>query len=79
MYAAAPFCPSLNYTIEGPEDLKANSDAKVCSATGTDPADNIEQYLASKVLARERATAPGVLAKCVASSGPPRGQHSYTT
>lgn len=37
-----------NDTIEGPEDLKANPDATVCSATGTAPADNIEQYLASK-------------------------------
>ncbi|MBC9733850.1 glutamate ABC transporter substrate-binding protein [Nocardioides marmotae] len=37
-----------NDTIEGPEDLKDNPDAKVCSATGTAPADNIEQYLASK-------------------------------
>lgn len=37
-----------NDTIESPEDLKENPDAKVCSATGTTPADNIQQYLASK-------------------------------
>lgn len=35
-------------TIDGPEDLAENPDAKVCSATGTAPADNIAQYLASK-------------------------------
>lgn len=38
---------SDNDTIEGPEDLKANPDAKVCSVTGSTPAANIEQYLAS--------------------------------
>lgn len=37
-----------NDTIEGPEDLKENPDATVCSATGTAPADNIEQFLVSK-------------------------------
>lgn len=37
-----------NDTIEGPEDLRDHPDEKVCSATGTAPADNIEQYLASQ-------------------------------
>ena len=34
-------------TIKGPEDLKANPDQKVCSVTGSTPAENIRQYLAS--------------------------------
>jgi glutamate transport system substrate-binding protein len=36
-----------NDTYEGPEDIKANPDGKVCSVTGSTPAVNIEQYLAS--------------------------------
>ena len=34
-------------TIEVPEDITANPDGKVCSVTGSTPAVNIEQYLAS--------------------------------
>jgi len=34
-------------TITGPDDLKANPDAKVCSAEGSTPSENIKQYLAS--------------------------------
>jgi len=33
--------------ITGPEDLKANPDVKVCSVTGSTPAENIRQYLAA--------------------------------
>lgn len=33
--------------ITGPESLKANPDAKVCSVTGSTPAENIKQYLAN--------------------------------
>jgi glutamate transport system substrate-binding protein len=33
--------------ITGPDDLKANPDAKVCSVTGSTPAENIREYLAS--------------------------------
>jgi glutamate transport system substrate-binding protein len=33
--------------ITGPETLKANPDAKVCSVAGSTPAENILQYLAS--------------------------------
>ncbi|WP_337061078.1 glutamate ABC transporter substrate-binding protein [Kineococcus sp. G2] len=36
-----------NTTITGPEDLKANPDVKICSVTGSTPAENIRQYLAS--------------------------------
>jgi glutamate transport system substrate-binding protein len=36
-----------NDTIQGPEDLKANPDAKVCSVTGSTPSENIKEYLAS--------------------------------
>jgi len=35
-------------TITGPEDLKENPDAKVCSVTGSTPSENIKQYLASE-------------------------------
>jgi glutamate transport system substrate-binding protein len=38
---------SDNDTIKGPDDLKANPDAKVCSVTGSTPSENIKQYLAS--------------------------------
>jgi glutamate transport system substrate-binding protein len=36
-----------NDDYEGPEDIAANPDGKVCSVTGSTPAVNIEQYLAS--------------------------------
>ena len=39
---------SDNETITGPEDLKENPDAKVCSVTGSTPSENIKEYLASK-------------------------------
>lgn len=39
---------SDNDTITGPDDLKANPDAKVCSVTGSTPSENIKQYLASE-------------------------------
>jgi glutamate transport system substrate-binding protein len=39
---------SDNDTITGPETLKDNPDAKVCSVTGSTPAENIKQYLASE-------------------------------
>ncbi len=38
---------SDNSTIKGPEDLKAAPDTKVCSVTGSTPAEQIKQYLAS--------------------------------
>jgi glutamate transport system substrate-binding protein len=38
---------SDNDTITAPEDLKANPDQKVCSVTGSTPAENIKQYLAN--------------------------------
>lgn len=38
---------SDNDTIETPEDIAANPDMKVCSVTGSTPAVNIEEYLAS--------------------------------
>ena len=38
---------SDNSTITKPEDLKANADAKVCSVTGSTPAEQIGEYLAS--------------------------------
>ncbi len=38
---------SDNSAITGPESLKSNPDAKVCSAAGSTPADNIGTYLAS--------------------------------
>ncbi|WP_148575108.1 glutamate ABC transporter substrate-binding protein [Nocardioides caldifontis] len=38
---------SDNDTITGPDDLKANPDQKVCSVTGSTPAENIKQYLAN--------------------------------
>jgi glutamate transport system substrate-binding protein len=34
--------------FSGPEDIAENPDAKVCSVTGSTPAINIEEYLASK-------------------------------
>jgi glutamate transport system substrate-binding protein len=36
-----------NTAITGPESLKANPTAKVCSVTGSTPAENIKTYLAS--------------------------------
>ncbi len=36
-----------NTTITKPDDLKANPSAKVCSVTGSTPAENIAEYLAS--------------------------------
>jgi len=36
-----------NDDITGPESLKENPDAKVCSVTGSTPAENIQEYLAS--------------------------------
>ena len=38
---------SDNDEIDGPESLKENPDAKVCSVTGSTPAEQIKQYLAS--------------------------------
>ncbi len=35
-----------NDSIKGPEDLKANPDAKVCSVTGSTPSEQIKEYLA---------------------------------
>ena len=35
-----------NTAITKPEDLKANADAKVCSVTGSTPAEQIKEYLA---------------------------------
>ncbi len=37
-----------NDAIAGPEDLKANPDAKVCSVTGSTPSEQIKEYLANK-------------------------------
>ncbi|NYG56963.1 glutamate ABC transporter substrate-binding protein [Nocardioides perillae] len=36
-----------NEDITSPEDLASNPDAKVCSVTGSTPAENIQQYLAN--------------------------------
>ncbi|MEZ0163814.1 glutamate ABC transporter substrate-binding protein [Kineococcus sp. LSe6-4] len=36
-----------NTTITGPDDLAANPDVKICSVTGSTPAENIRQYLAA--------------------------------
>jgi glutamate transport system substrate-binding protein len=36
-----------NEDIAGPEDLKDNPDAKVCTVTGSTPSENIREYLAS--------------------------------
>jgi glutamate transport system substrate-binding protein len=38
---------SDNDTITGPEDLKDNPDAKVCTVTGSTPSQNIREYLAN--------------------------------
>ncbi|MGN6301493.1 MAG: glutamate ABC transporter substrate-binding protein [Angustibacter sp.] len=38
---------SDNTAIKGPEDLKSNPNAKVCSVTGSTPSEQIKQYLAS--------------------------------
>lgn len=38
---------SDNTKINGPADLKANADAKVCSVTGSTPSEEIKKYLAS--------------------------------
>ncbi|MCM0620190.1 glutamate ABC transporter substrate-binding protein [Nocardioides bruguierae] len=38
---------SDNDTITGPDDLASNPDAKVCSVTGSTPADQIKEYLTS--------------------------------
>lgn len=37
-----------NDTITGPDDLKANPDAKVCSVSGSTPSESIREYLASE-------------------------------
>lgn len=37
-----------NEDIAGPEDIKDNPDAKVCSVTGSTPSENIKEYLASE-------------------------------
>ena len=37
-----------NDTITGPESLKENPDAKVCTVTGSTPSENIREYLASE-------------------------------
>jgi glutamate transport system substrate-binding protein len=39
---------SDNSKITGPDSLKANPDAKVCSVTGSTPSEQIRQYLASE-------------------------------
>jgi glutamate transport system substrate-binding protein len=39
---------SDNTKITGPDTLKANPDAKVCSVAGSTPAENIREYLASE-------------------------------
>ena len=39
---------SDNKTITGPDDLKDNPDAKVCSVTGSTPSEGIKEYLASE-------------------------------
>ena len=39
---------SDNDTITGPDDLKDNPDAKVCSVTGSTPSENIKPYLANE-------------------------------
>lgn len=39
---------SDNDTVTGPDALKANPDAKVCSVAGSTPAENIKQYLANE-------------------------------
>jgi glutamate transport system substrate-binding protein len=39
---------SDNDTIQGPEDLKDNPDAKVCSVTGSTPSEQIKEYLANE-------------------------------
>jgi glutamate transport system substrate-binding protein len=38
---------SDNDDIQGPDDLKANADAKVCSVTGSTPSEQIKPYLAN--------------------------------
>lgn len=38
---------SDNTTITGPQDLKANAGVKVCSVTGSTPAEQIKEYLAN--------------------------------
>jgi glutamate transport system substrate-binding protein len=38
---------SDNSAITGPDSLKSNPDAKVCSVTGSTPSENIKEYLAS--------------------------------
>ncbi len=37
-----------NSTINGPDDLKANADSKVCSVTGSTPSEQIKPYLANE-------------------------------
>jgi len=39
---------SDNDTITGPESLKENPDAKVCTVTGSTPSENIREYLANE-------------------------------
>jgi len=39
---------SDNDTITGPDDLQENPDAKVCSVTGSTPAEGIKEYLANE-------------------------------
>ncbi len=39
---------SDNDTINGPDDIKANPDAKVCSVTGSTPSEQIKPYLADE-------------------------------
>jgi glutamate transport system substrate-binding protein len=39
---------SDNDTIQGPEDLADNPDAKVCSVTGSTPSEQIREYLANE-------------------------------
>ncbi len=62
-----------NDTIKGPEDLKANPDQKICSVTGSTPAENIRQYLA----APDQLVEFDVYDDCVTAMG--NGQVAATT
>lgn len=50
-------------TITGPEDLADNPDVNVCSVTGSTPAENIRQYLASP----DQLTTFGVYEDCISA------------
>ena len=55
---------SDNDTIKAPEDLKANPDTRVCSVTGSTPAEQIKPYLAD---AKKQLTLFDVYDKCAAA------------